>query len=361
MSYPQPGQSGAFQAHNGRYVCADQGRGWALIADRQQVGEWETFHVEQGPQGRLAFRSKGSGHFICADVGENGQTVPVHARDRNQAGDWETFTVEPFGDGSFGIRAHANNRLLCPDSNIDQNASPVHANRDQRGPWESFRWIPQGGAPQQQWGGQPQQQQWGQPQQQQQWGGQPQQQQQQWGGQPQQQQWNQAPPSTTGQQWGQPPQQQQQWGQQSQSYGPGCPQIGQLGALQCAGTGKYVCADKGRNWELICNRTQVGDWEKFTAVQAPQGRIAFRSHATNKFVVTDVGSDNRGPIHANDRQNAGDWESFTIQPNGDGTFSLRSHANNRIVCADGNIDGDHPLFANRDNVGDWEKFRWHPA
>jgi hypothetical protein len=59
--------SGALQACNGLYVCAeDKGNGY-LIANRPHIGEWETFDFIPLPGGTVALRSHANGKFVCAD------------------------------------------------------------------------------------------------------------------------------------------------------------------------------------------------------------------------------------------------------------------------------------------------------
>ncbi len=39
----------AFQADNGQYVCAEGGGGRELVANRNEIGPWESFDVREIP------------------------------------------------------------------------------------------------------------------------------------------------------------------------------------------------------------------------------------------------------------------------------------------------------------------------
>ena len=87
--------------------------------------------------------------------------------------------------------------------------------------------------------------------------------------------------------------------------------------------------------------------------QAPvtTGLRALRCAANGKFVCADNAG--TSPLIAN-RNSVGDWEKFDVQLMWANTYSIKALANNKFVCADN--AGTSPLVANRTGVGDWEKF-----
>jgi len=85
--------------------------------------------------------------------------------------------------------------------------------------------------------------------------------------------------------------------------------------------GKYVCADLGLGGRLVCNRTDVGPWEKFKFIRIGGTSNTYAIIAANgKFVCHDRGQDN---ILVANRSNVGEWERFRLFDNG-GVINLLS-------------------------------------
>jgi hypothetical protein len=89
------------KAENGRYVSAEQGGGLngferrdALIANRVEAGEWETFTEEEHGDGTVSLRCS-NGMYVCAEDGGGG---PV-STNRTAAGPWERFRRFVASDG----------------------------------------------------------------------------------------------------------------------------------------------------------------------------------------------------------------------------------------------------------------------
>ncbi|HET9648168.1 MAG TPA: beta/gamma crystallin-related protein [Microlunatus sp.] len=206
----------ALRAHDGHFVCAEGGGGREVVADRTQLGPWETFGVEKlSPISRLALITH-DGHFICAEGGGGGEVVA----DRTQLGPWESFRMLDLGGNSCAFRAH-NGQLLCAEGG---GGREVVANRDEVGPWETFTLVDLGNA---------------------------------------------------------------RW------------------ALR-AHNGQLLCAEGG---EVVANRTAVGPWESFVIQQLPPvPRVALRAH-NGQLLCAEGGGGHE--IVAN-RTAIGSWETFEL-------------------------------------------------
>ena len=120
---------------------------------------------------------------------------------------------------------------------------------------------------------------------------------------------------------------------------------------------KYVGAENSGNEQLQAVNGEIENEEKFTFSQAPIGQIvSFQSLANNRYICADrnIHFDN-APLYAN-RDWMYDWEKFRVEDAGNGYIALKSLATGKYVSADFGIGGK--LVANRDNVLEWEKFFW---
>jgi len=164
---------------NGKYLSAENGGGGELTANRDKIGEWETFQVIDLGEGYIALKgyngdyvsvSKGGEsvyvnsndvdkwekfkiiklnnnkialktynmHYLCAENGGGGKVVA----DRKEVREWETFELIEINDnvaplkklGSIALLA-ANGKYLCAENG---GGSEVVANRDRIGSWETF-------------------------------------------------------------------------------------------------------------------------------------------------------------------------------------------------------------------------------
>jgi|GEM_PF-6255322 len=84
----------------GHFVCAENGGGRELVANRTEAREWETFKII-GPNGKtdgslvkngdkISLLTYDGGHFVCAENG-GGQELVAN---RTEAREWETFTID---------------------------------------------------------------------------------------------------------------------------------------------------------------------------------------------------------------------------------------------------------------------------
>ncbi|VVB64141.1 Peptidase family C25 [uncultured archaeon] len=85
LKYGTP-MSIALRANNGQYMCAENGGGNGVVANRNAVGAWETFRLIDLGNGNVALRAA-NGQYLCA---ENGGGGAVEAKS-NGIGAWETF------------------------------------------------------------------------------------------------------------------------------------------------------------------------------------------------------------------------------------------------------------------------------
>ncbi len=131
------------RAHNGQYVCAEDGGGRRVIADRHVARGWETFQLldqngpplRSGDQGALRVNN---GQFVCAEGGGGRELVA----NRNAIGVWETFTIL-HADGSGGEIANgqqvalraSNGQFVCAEGG---GGRELVANRNAMGIWETF-------------------------------------------------------------------------------------------------------------------------------------------------------------------------------------------------------------------------------
>lgn len=119
----------ALKAANGQYLCAENGGGIQIVANRDAKGPWETFTMEVLGNHQVALKAA-NGQYLCA---ENGGGIEILAN-RNARGPWETFTMEDLGNNQIALKA-ANGQYLCAENG---GGIQVLANRNARGPWETF-------------------------------------------------------------------------------------------------------------------------------------------------------------------------------------------------------------------------------
>jgi hypothetical protein len=83
----------------------------------------------------LALRAMANGKYVTA---ENAGASPLIAN-RTQIGAWETFKWLSLGGNDFALRSPANGRLVCAESSGN---SALIANRSEVGAWETFTYLP---------------------------------------------------------------------------------------------------------------------------------------------------------------------------------------------------------------------------
>ena len=90
--YTDNGRFG-IKAPNGKFVTVERNFGSILSADRDYVGDWETFELVDAGQGRSAFKNSNS-QFVGAHHELPAPTASQLLADKPEAHDWEFFTVE---------------------------------------------------------------------------------------------------------------------------------------------------------------------------------------------------------------------------------------------------------------------------
>lgn len=76
------------QAYNQQYVSADLNRGGILVADRNEVDDWENFELIDRGNGKIALKAA-NGQYLSAENGGGGEVVA----NRNEINDWSTFSI----------------------------------------------------------------------------------------------------------------------------------------------------------------------------------------------------------------------------------------------------------------------------
>lgn len=122
---PEPPMSTlTLRSAHGFYVCAEpDGR---LVANREAIGPWETFELENGGDGWTGLKSA-HGRYVCAEGG-GGSTLVA---DRVSFGPWERFTIRRV-DGGVALETW-NGHFVCAE--LDGR---MVADRTGIGPWEIF-------------------------------------------------------------------------------------------------------------------------------------------------------------------------------------------------------------------------------
>ncbi len=119
----------ALRASNGQYVCAEDGGGRELVANRNAIGDWEKFSLIKIDGARIALQTC-NGKYLCAEGG-GGREVLAN---RNVPAEWETFTVEDVGAGQVALKA-CNGQYFCAEGG---GGREIVANRKVVGLWERF-------------------------------------------------------------------------------------------------------------------------------------------------------------------------------------------------------------------------------
>ena len=128
------------------------------------------------------------------------------------------------------------------------------------------------------------------------------------------------------------------------------PTAGHIISLKAV-NGKYVSADNEEHI-LIANKDSVGPFEKFEVIEVSEGSFALKCLGNLKYLVAE----NKGSssIKAN-RTNIGNWEKFSFA-NNENKIYLTAHVNGLIISAENG--GKDPLIASRENARNWESFTW---
>ena len=127
----QPRARIALKAANGQYVCAEDGGGRNLVANRAKVGLWEAFIVTE-VHGQLAMRAI-NGRYVSAEGGGGRELIA----NRDEIGPWEVFTLLGQENGKVALRAFNGQYVSAAGG----GGREVVANGNSIGPWELFELV----------------------------------------------------------------------------------------------------------------------------------------------------------------------------------------------------------------------------
>jgi GH35 family endo-1,4-beta-xylanase len=112
---------------------------------------------------------------------------------------------------------------------------------------------------------------------------------------------------------------------------------------------KFVSSENGSGTGITCNRTTVGSWERFTVVNAGNGKIALKG-TNGKYVSSENGTQ----AMRCDRATIGTSESFDWVVVNASTVQLKGN-NGKFVSSENGVGS---LTCNRASAGAWENFNW---
>jgi hypothetical protein len=118
---------------NGNFVCADHSISPALIGNRSNAGDWETFYMFSLGNEQVSLMSS-EGKFFCAEQG-GGQKL---AASREQFGAWEMFVLLPQADGKVAFQTFDGHFI-----SMDPQTQILNAQATALGPNEKFELIRQ--------------------------------------------------------------------------------------------------------------------------------------------------------------------------------------------------------------------------
>ncbi|MEV4350024.1 GDSL-type esterase/lipase family protein [Actinoplanes sp. NPDC049596] len=127
---PEPDAVVALRARvNDKYVTAEDAGAQALIANRDAVGDWESFDRIPMGDGTFALRAHSNGEYVTASPDS-----PLIASGRTVS-DAQRFRLVANGDGSSSLLAVVDGDYVTAEN---AGADPLIANRTAVGPWEEF-------------------------------------------------------------------------------------------------------------------------------------------------------------------------------------------------------------------------------
>jgi hypothetical protein len=129
------------------------------------------------------------------------------------------------------------------------------------------------------------------------------------------------------------------------------PLVGQVITMRASANSKFVNGGNAANL-LSAIDNSATDANRFTVIDAGNGRQALRNLATNLYVSADLNLSKQ--LIAN-RSTVGAWEQFSLSDQGNGNFGLYAYSSAQYVSAEN--AGANPLVANRPSIGAWELFR----
>jgi hypothetical protein len=127
---------------NGKYLCADSNYNPALlVADRDEIGDWERFYAEvaDAPIGCVVgFRSKGDTDSSPYLGAKSTSDYTIVATKSDASTDYRKFLVVDAGNGFVALKMLANNKY------IDVSSGKAMADNDTITDYTKFQWINNG-------------------------------------------------------------------------------------------------------------------------------------------------------------------------------------------------------------------------
>ncbi|WP_010180565.1 Ig-like domain-containing protein [Aquimarina agarilytica] len=126
----------------GDYVVAEKNINTSpLRANRNRLGTWEQFIVEDAGNGKVFLKAKANNKYVQAKINEESQIL---ASTNNKRG-WETFTWESKGNAKVALKAF-NNKYIS--ARLNTNDKVLLASANEAKAWETFTWGVVSGAKQ---------------------------------------------------------------------------------------------------------------------------------------------------------------------------------------------------------------------
>lgn len=125
-------QTVALRAHNGQFVCAEDGGNGELVANRNSAREWETFEIVNLENDRIALKAC-NGKFVRAEGGGGSRLKS----DKFWIRSHEIFLLVGRGGNKYALRAH-NGQYVCAEGG---GGKELIANRKSIREWEIFELV----------------------------------------------------------------------------------------------------------------------------------------------------------------------------------------------------------------------------
>ncbi|NYB74753.1 hypothetical protein HZF24_11460 [Sedimentibacter hydroxybenzoicus DSM 7310] len=121
----------SFKTKEGYYLCAEDGGGDILTADRTEIGPWEKFEIVSLSKGYVALKSD-EGYYLSASDDEESLHV-----ESAEIGKRERFTLVELDNKKFALKTYYD-KYVCAENG---GGGKVVADRTKIGEWESFELI----------------------------------------------------------------------------------------------------------------------------------------------------------------------------------------------------------------------------